>query len=338
MTAFEQIEADLTTPTPELVEEIARMDGDITVLGVGGKVGPSVAIMAKRAIDEAGVGKKVFGVARFSDRSARDSLEKYGVDTVRADLTDDAELAALPDAANVIFMAGNKFGTVGNEHFTWMMNSYLPGRVAERFRDSRIVAFSTLVTYPLADVATGGSREEDPPGPVGEYAASCVGRERMFEHFSRKNGTPVLLFRLAYSVETRYGVLQEIAQAVHDGEPIPLAMGHASVIWQRDVAAYALRSLGLADSPPRKLNITGPEIVSIRWLAHRFGERLGRTPIFDGTETGTAYVLDGSALQGEFGFPTTTLHQMIDIVSDWVAGSNPTIGKPTRFQQRGGAF
>jgi len=338
MTAFERIEAELTTPTPELVEEIARLDGDITVLGVGGKVGPSVAIMARRAIDEAGIDKNVFGVARFSDPAARAALEKCGVTTVKADLADDLELDALPEVRNVIFMAGTKFGTRGNEHYTWMMNSYLPGRVAQRFRDSRIVAFSTLLTYPLADVATGGSREEHAPGPIGEYAASCVGRERVFEHFSRTNGTPVLLFRLAYSIETRYGVLQEIAQAVHDGAPIPLAMGHASVIWQRDVAVYALRSLKLADTPPRKLNITGPEIVSIRWLAERFGERFGKAPVFAGTETATAYVMDGSALQSEFGYPTTTLHQMIDIVADWVAGSNPTIGKPTRFQQRDGAF
>jgi nucleoside-diphosphate-sugar epimerase len=200
------------------------------------------------------------------------------------------------------------------------------------------VAFSTLVTYPLADVATGGSRESDPPGPVGEYAASCVGRERLFEHYSRKNGTPVLLFRLGYSIETRYGVVQEIAQAVHDGTPIPLAMGHASVIWQRDVAEYALRSLRLASSPPRALNVTGPEIVSIRWLAERFAERFDREPVFDGVESGSAYVMDGSELQAEFGYPGTTLPQMIDTVAEWVASAKPLIGKPTKFQQRNGAF
>ena len=338
MTVIDQIERDLTTPTAALVEEIAELDGDITVLGVGGKVGPSVAIMAQRAIEEAGVDKKVFGDARFSDPTAKASLERAGDTAVAADLTDDLELDAIPDAANVIYMAGNKFGTVGNEHFTWMMNSYLPGRVAQRFRASRIVAFSTLVTYPLADVSTGGSRESDPPGPIGEYAASCVGRERMFEHYSHKYGTPVLLFRLGYSIETRYGVLQEIAQAVHDGTPIPLEMGHASVIWQRDVAEYALRSLRLATSPPRALNITGPEIVSIRWLAERFGERFGREPIFEGVETGTAYVMDGSQLQAEFGYPTTTVPQMMDTVAEWVQAAKPLIGKPTKFQQRNGAF
>lgn len=338
MTVIDEIERDLTTPTPALIDDIAELDGDIVVLGVGGKVGPSVAIMAQRAVEEAGLDKVVYGVARFSDPAARASLERAGVTAVQADLTDDLELDAIPDAANVIFMAGNKFGTVGNEHFTWMMNSYLPGRVAQRFRDSRIVVFSTLVTYPLADVATGGSRESDPPGPIGEYAASCVGRERIFEHFSHKHGTPVLLFRLGYSIETRYGVVQEIAQAVHDGTPIPLEMGHASVIWQRDVAEYAIRSLRLASNPPRALNITGPEIVSVRWLAEKFGERFGRAPVFDGTESGTAYVMDGSQLQAEFGYPSTTLPQMIDVVADWVAAAKPLIGKPTKFQQRQGAF
>ncbi|MGV9798433.1 NAD-dependent epimerase/dehydratase family protein [Mycobacterium sp. NPDC003449] len=337
-TAIDRIERDLTGPTPELVQDIARLDGDILVLGVGGKVGPSVAVMARRAVDEAGVDKKVFGVARFSDPAALASLERSGVIPIRADLTDDLELDAVPDAANVVYMAGHKFGTVGNEHYTWMMNSYLPGRIAQRFRASRIVVFSTLVTYPLADVATGGSRESDPPGPIGEYAASCVGRERIFEHFSREHGTEVLLFRLGYSIETRYGVLQEIAQAVHDGVPIPLDMGHASVIWQRDVAEYALRSLRLAANPPRALNITGPEIVSIRWLAEQFGERFGRPPVFDGTESGTAYVMDGSALHGEFGYPRTTLPEMIETVTDWVSAAHPLIGKPTKFQQRDGAF
>ncbi|MET0713399.1 MAG: epimerase [Mycetocola sp.] len=338
MTAIQQIEADLSQPTEALIEDVSRLDGDIMVLGVGGKVGPSVAIMARRAILEAGVDKKVFGVARFSDPAARSSLEEYGVEVVPADLTDDLELDGLPEARNVIFMAGNKFGTTGNEHFTWMMNSYLPGRVAQRFRDSRIVAFSTLVTYPLADVSLGGSKEIDPSGPIGEYAESCLGRERVFEHFALKNKTPLLIFRLGYSIETRYGVLQEIAQAVHDGDPIPLAMGHASVIWQRDVAEYAIRSLHLASTPPRRLNITGPEIVSIRWLAEKFAARFGTEAIFDGVETGTSYVMDGSSLQAEFGFPSTTLHEMIERVGDWVEASGPTIGKPTKFQLRDGRF
>jgi nucleoside-diphosphate-sugar epimerase len=335
---IERIEAELTVPVPGLAEDLARLDGDIVVLGVGGKVGPSVAIMAQRAIDEAGLDKKVWGVARFSDEQARRSLESYGVVPVAADLTDDGDLARLPDAANVVYMAGKKFDTVGNEHLTWMMNSYLPGRVAQRYRDARIVAFSTLVTYGMTDVDRGGSREDDAQTPLGEYAASCLGRERVFEHFSRVNGTPVLLFRLAYSIETRYGVLREIAQAVLDGVPIPLEMGHASVIWQRDVAGAALRSLGLASSPPRALNVTGPEIVSIRWLAEQFAERLGTQPVFDGEESGQAFVLDGARMQREFGFPTTTLQQMIESVAAWVAEGGPSNGKPTKFQVRDGAF
>lgn len=314
------------------------MDGDILVLGVGGKVGPSVAVMAQRAVKEAGVDKTVFGAARFSDPAAKTQLEESGVVAIPVDLTVDAALDTLPSAANVIFMAGNKFGTTGNEHFTWMMNSYLPGRVAQRFRDSRIVAFSTLLVYPMADVTRGGSREPDPVGPHGEYAASCVGRERVFEHFALKNETPLLIFRLGYSVETRYGVLQEIAQAVYDRDPVNLEMGHTSVIWQGDVADYALRSLTLASVPPRRLNIASPGIVSIRWLAQRFGERFGVEPVFEGTEQGTAYVLDGSDAHHAFGYPRVELMQMIDWVSEWVEAAGPTIGKPTKFQQRAGQF
>lgn len=332
------IEEALATPSQELIDAMRTIEGDIAVLGVGGKVGPSVAVMAKRAAEAAGTDKRIFGVARFSDVRTRAFLERNGVECVAADLTDDDQLQALPEAANVIFMAGNKFGTTGNESFTWAMNAYLPGRVATKYRDSRIVAFSTLVTYPLADVATGGSREDDPVDPIGEYAASCVGRERVFEYHSLQFGTPLLIFRLGYSIETRYGVLQEIAQAVQDGSEIPLEMGHASVIWQRDVADYAIRSLTLASSPPRRLNITGPEIVSIRWLAHRFGEILGKEPRFVGTETGTSYVMDGTALQKEFGYPSTTLSFMIDAVAAWVGRDGETLGKPTKFQQRQGLF
>lgn len=334
----EAIENALAEPTQGLIDAMPSIDGDIVVLGVGGKVGPSVAVMAKRAAEAAGIDKRIYGVARFSDPHSRTFLEKNGVECVPADLTDDDQLAALPSASNVIFMAGNKFGTTGNESFTWAMNSYLPGRVANRYRDSRIVAFSTLVAYPLADVATGGSREIDPVGPIGEYAASCVGRERVFEHHSLEFGTPLLIFRLGYSIETRYGVLQEIAQAVKDGTEIPLEMGHASVIWQRDVADYAIRSLTLATSPPRRLNITGPEIVSIRWLANKFGQILGKEPQFRGTETGTSYVMDGSSIQSEFGFPSTTLSTMIESVAAWVAADGDTLGKPTKFQQRQGSF
>jgi nucleoside-diphosphate-sugar epimerase len=336
--SIEDLERELTTPSRQLVEDVRRLDGDILVLGVGGKVGPTVATLAVNAIREARVDKAVYGVARFTDPSVADQLKEAGVVPVTADVTDDEQLAALPDAANVIYMIGHKFGTTGNEHLSWAMNAYLPGRVAEQFRGSRIVAFSTLCVYPLAPVTTGGSTEQDPPGPIGEYAASCVGRERMFEHVSLRRGTKVLLFRLGYAIETRYGVLLEIARAVKDGEPIDLSMGHASVIWQGDAAEAAIRSLHLADSPPRILNITGPEIVSIRWLAERFGERFGVEPVFTGSEEPTAYVMDGSAAHQAFGYPRVTLGQMIDWVGDWVVADSPTIDKPTRFQEREGRF
>lgn len=338
MKSVEELERQLTTPSPRLIADVGRLDGDIVVLGAGGKVGPTVAALAARAAREAGTGQTVYGVARFTDPEVGAQLERAGVVPVAADLTDDGAPPTLPEASNVIFMVGHKFGTTGNEHFTWMMNTYLPARVADRYSRSRIVAFSTLCIYPLAPVFTGGSRETDPPGPVGEYAASCVGRERMFEHASRTHSTPVLLFRLGYAIETRYGVLLEIARAVQDGTPIDLSMGHASVIWQGDAAEYAIRSLHLAECPPRALNITGPETVSIRWLAERFGERLGTAPVFAGAEEPTAYVMDGSTAHGVLGYPGVSLVQMIDWVSDWVVAGGPVLDKPTRFQERLGRF
>jgi nucleoside-diphosphate-sugar epimerase len=338
MKTIEELQRELTTPSDRLIEDVSRLEGDIVVLGVGGKVGPSVAGLAANAIKAAGVDKTVYGVARFSDRDVAEELRAAGVTPVPADLTSDKELAALPDAANVIFMAGHKFGTVGNEHFTWMMNSYLPGRVAQRYRDSSIVAFSTLLVYPMAPVTGGGSREVDPLGPHGEYAASCVGRERVFEHFARQNNTRLALFRLGYAIETRYGVLQEIAQAVKDRTPIDLRMGHASVIWQGDAAEYAIRSLHLASSPPVAVNATGPETVSIRRLAQLFGERLGTEPVFEHAEKDSAYVLDGTLAHETFGYPRVPLGTMVDWVSDWVSVGGPTAGKPTRFQERTGQF
>ncbi|MBD7919602.1 NAD(P)-dependent oxidoreductase [Cellulomonas sp. Sa3CUA2] len=338
MRTVDELVHELTRPTDRLVQDIAGIEGDIVVLGVGGKVGPTVATLAANAIKAAGVDKKVYGVARFSDRSLADELERAGVVPVVADVTDDDALAALPDAANVVYMVGHKFGTTGSEHYTWMMNSYLPGRVAQRYSQSRIVAFSTLLVYPMAPVAEGGSREDDPVGPWGEYAASCVGRERVFEHFALKNGTPLTLFRLGYAIETRYGVLAEIASAVNNGDPIDLSMGHASVIWQGDAAEYALRSLLLADNPPTRLNVTGPEIVPVRWLAHRFAERLGTEPKFVGVEEPTAYVLDGTKAHQAFGYPRVPLLDMIDWVAQWTAAGGGSLGKPTKFQERGGRF
>ncbi|MFV0254033.1 MAG: NAD-dependent epimerase/dehydratase family protein [Beutenbergiaceae bacterium] len=333
-----ELMAEMTEPSDRLVADMANISGDIAVTGVGGKVGPTVAILAAKALQKAGSSARVHGIARFSDGQLARQLQEHGVNPVVADLTDDAALATLPEVENHIYMVGHKFGTTGNEHHTWMMNSYLPGRLAQRYRDARTVMYSTLLVYPMAPVAAGGSREQDPVGPWGEYAASCVGRERVFEHFARANGTPLTVFRLGYSIETRYGVLAEIAAAVHDQQPIDLSMGHASVIWQGDVAEYTLRSLIVADTPPAYLNITGPEIVPIRWLAERFGERFGIDPTFVGQEQPTAYVLDGSRAHQLFGYPRIPLLDMIDRVAGWTSAGGESIGKPTKFQERGGRF
>ena len=338
MENINQLERTLAEPSQDLVEDIAKLDGDIMILGVGGKVGPGMARQARNAVVQAGVDKRVIGVARFTDQGLVEELESDGVETIATDLTDDRQLRELPDAENIIYMTGNKFGTTGNEHFTWMMNSYLPGRVAERFKDSRIVAFSTLVVYPLASVARGASTEDDPVGPIGEYAQSCVGRERMFEHFSRENGTPILLFRLAYAIETRYGVLLEIAESVKNREPIDLSMGHTSVIWQGDASELALRCLHHCSSPPRRLNIAGPETVSIRWLAHRFGEHFGIEPILENEELENSYIIDGSESHQLFGYPGVPLREMVERVAQWVELNGSTIGKPTHFQERDGYF
>jgi nucleoside-diphosphate-sugar epimerase len=333
-----QLEKKLAEPSAALIEDIAKLDGDIIILGVGGKVGPGLARQAKEAINQAGVDKRVIGVARFTNQDLAKQLQRDGIETIAADLTDDRQLSGLPDVENAIYMAGSKFGTTGNEHFTWMMNAYLPGRVAERFRHSRIVAFSTLLVYPLAPVKLGGSTENHNPEPIGEYAQSCLGRERIFEHLSRKYGTPVVLFRLGYAIETRYGVLLEIAQAVKSHEPIDLRMGHTSVIWQGDASEMALRSLNVCDSPPRVMNIAGPELVSIRWLAERFGERLGTTPVFSNEESETSFVINALQSHEFFGYPKVSLPEMIDWVAQWVEAGAETINKPTRFQEREGYF
>lgn len=338
MRTIDQLEKSLAEPSEALIRDIAELEGDIMILGIGGKVGPGMARQAKNAVDRAGVDKRVIGVARFSNQELADELEAEGIETIAADLTDDHQLQQLPDVDNVIYMAGHKFGATGNEHFTWMMNAYLPGRVAERFQRSHIVAFSTLLVYPLTTVATGGSTESDPVGPIGEYAQSCVGRERMFEHFSRENGTPVLLFRLGYAIETRYGVLLEIADAVKNSRPIDLRMGHTSVIWQGEASELALRCLRQCTSPPTRLNIAGPETVPIRWLAQRFGECLGVDPIFENSEEETSYVIDGSEAHRIFGYPRVSLREMVEQVAEWVEVDGATIGKPTHFQEREGEF
>ena len=338
MRTVAELEARLAEPSDALVASMAELDGDLLVLGAGGKMGPSLAKLARNAVERSGARKRVLAVSRFSSAGARADLEAAGVETLSADLLDDAELAALPELPNVIYMVGTKFGTTGNEHLTWANNAYVPGRVAEKYRGSRIVAFSTGNVYPLTPVYGGGCSEEHPTAPVGEYAQSCLGRERVFEHFSRRHATPVVLFRLNYAIDLRYGILLEVARAVSEGRPIDVSMGAVNVIWQGDANEVALRALAVADSPPRALNVTGPETVSVRWLAERFGELLGTTPRIEGEERPTALLSNASAAHRLFGYPRVTLREMMEWTAGWVLAGGATLDKPTRFQEREGAF
>ncbi|MDQ1912754.1 epimerase [Paenibacillus sp. GD4] len=338
MRTVQELEKQMATPSPELIKDIASLEGDILLLGVGGKMGPTLAQLAVNAIREAGVNKRVIGASRFSNGTLKQELESAGVETIAVDLLDDRQLQALPEVANVLYMAGNKFGTKGNEHFTWAMNSYLPGRVAEKYRNSRIVAFSTGNVYPLTPVFSGGASEDNATGPIGEYGQSCLGRERVFEHFSRKYDIPMTIYRLNYAVDLRYGVLLEIANSVSSGKPIDVTMGHMNCIWQGDANEIAIRSLTLCNTPPTLLNVTGPETVPLRFVANEFGKRMGKEPVFTGTEADTALLSNAGKCHKLFGYPKISLQQMIDWVAEWVMNEGETWNKPTHFQERKGNY
>lgn len=280
----------------------------------------------------------MIGVSRFSSGHLEKELQEHGIETIAADLLDEEALASLPQVPNIIYMAGMKFGTTGKEYLSWAMNAYLPGRVASTFRDSRMVVFSTGNVYPLTPVAWGGTTEDDPTGPIGEYAQSCLGRERVFEYFARQFNLPMLMFRLNYAIDLRYGVLLEIAQAVKEGRPVDVSMGHVNVIWQGDANEVAIRSLLHCDNPPKRLNVTGPETVSIRKLAQRFGELLEREPVIEGEESPTALLSNAGYMNKVFGYPRVALAEMIEWTAQWVRGGNVTLGKPTHYQEREGKF
>ena len=329
------LEEFMTRPTPALVQDLASVDGDIIILGVAGKMGPTMARMAKRAAPD----KRVIGVARFSEAGLREQLESWGVETIKADLLNEAEVNALPKARNVIFMAGMKFGASGNQSLTWAMNTYSPALVANAYRDSRIVSFSTGNIYPLVDVLQQGSLETTPPEPRGEYAMSCLGRERMFEHFSRLHGTPGRLFRLNYAIDLRYGVLYDLASRIMAGTSIDLSlMGHVNVIWQGDANAQALRCLAHCTEVTSPINVSGPETLSVRWLVQELAARLGVEPRLFGSEASTAWLTNTAQANTLFGYPTVPLGAMLDWTADWVLRGEVAYDKPTKFEARSGAF
>jgi uncharacterized protein YbjT (DUF2867 family) len=333
-----ELDERLSQPRPALVDDVRKLDGDIVVLGAAGKLGPSLIRLATRSIAEAGTGATVFAVSRFSAPGSADAIGAAGAEIVAADVSDDAALAGLPDAANVLFLVGAKFGTSGDEVATWATNAYLPGRVAQRYADSRIVALSTGNVYPLWPTSTGGPSEDDPVGPVGEYAMSCLGRERIFTHFAQRNQTPTALIRLNYAVELRYGVLVDIARTVYAGEPVDLTMGHANVVWQGYANEVTLRSLLHADVPPFVLNLTGPETISVRAVATQLGRALDREVRFTGEEAPTALLSNASRCHGLFGYPAVPLAELVEATAAWISADQPTHGKPTGFQTRDGKF
>jgi len=332
------LEELLSRPTAELVETMRRLEGDLIFLGVGGKIGPSLARMARRASDLAGVPRRILGVARFTSPEVRHALEAQGIETLACDLLDRAALHALPDAPNVVYLAAMKFGSTGQEALTWAMNCYLPGMVCEKYRGSRIVAYSTGNVYPMTSPESGGPTEDTPPAPIGDYAMSCLGRERIFSYFSQALGIPVALLRLNYAHEMRYGVMVDLAQNIAAGREIDLTMGYFNAIWQGDSNAMTLRALEHVASPPRIINLAGLETLSVRRVAERLGERLGKPVMFRGAEAADALLSNGRLGCELLGRPRVTVEKMIDWIADWQRRGGPTLGKPTHFQTRNGKF
>lgn len=336
----------LSRPTPACIEALARVPGDIVFLGVAGKMGPTLARMAVRASAEAGVQRRVIGVSRFSDPKSQDALNNFGIETIRCDLGDPDQVAKLPDAPNVVAMSALKFGSTGKTALTWGMNVYVPTLVCRRYQGSRIVAFSTGNVYPLTDVRLGGARETDPVGPIGEYAMSCLGRERIYEYFAEgassgsdvSRATPTTIVRLNYACELRYGVLADMARRIYSGEAIDLSMGCVNAVWQGDANAAVLQSLERAASPAFTFNLAGPETLSVRRICETLGSLLGKPPVFIGTEAHDALISNGQLGHELFGYPTVPVARMLKWIAEWTLAGGRSLGKPTKFETRDGKF
>jgi len=325
-------------PSQALIDDVGKIEGDIIILGAGGKIGPSIARLTKTALMLAGKTNRVIGVSRFSEAGLVESLNNDGIETIAMDILNDEQLQSLPEVPNVLYLAGTKFGTKDKESYTWAMNVYLPGRVAVKFKNSRIVVYSTGNIYPYVSLTSGGATEEVKPEPIGEYGQSCLGRERIFQHFSSVYNTPLLVYRLNYAIDFKYGVLLEVAKSVLAGKPVDLSTGHVNVIWQSDANEMAIRSLLHCEAPAKLLNITGPETVSVKWLASEFGRHFGKTPEFINEESATALLSNAAESFRLFGYPQVALKQMIEITAKWLNDGGETINKPTHFQERTGQY
>ena len=336
-----QVELDerLTAPTELTLAAVSRLDGDVMLLGAGGKMGPSLAVLAKRSLDAAGLPHRVICVSRFGDGDLARTLQGHGIETISCDLLDRNAYTGLPKAPNIVYLAGFKFGATAAPHRTWAMNAYLPAIVAEHFSDARIVALSTGNVYPRVDAASGGADESTTPEPIGEYAQSCLARERMFEYMAEAHGTRSVLVRLNYATDLRYGVLLDIATRVQRGEPVDVSMGWINTIWQGDANAVLLAAFDLCAAPPEILNLTGPETIAVRDAARTFARLLDRPePAFVGAEASGALLNDASRCHDLFGLPRVDAQTLMEWTAAWVEAAQPTLGKPTHFENRDGRF
>ncbi|MGI9073858.1 MAG: NAD-dependent epimerase/dehydratase family protein [Bryobacteraceae bacterium] len=336
--SVEELERRLSEPSEADRTFMRGLQGDVIILGAGGKMGPSLAKLAKRAADQAGVHKRILAVSRFTSEAARRDLEMAGVEVVPCDLLSPEKVSQLPHCENVLYLAGRKFGSTGRPDLTWAMNAIAPALAAYHYRQSRIVAFSTGNVYGLRSVGSSGSRETDPVSPVGEYAQSCLARERIFEYHSNEYKTECLTFRLNYAVDLRYGVLVDIARKVCAGEPIDVTIPAFNAIWQRDANSYALRALNLCTSPPRILNVTGNETATVREVAQSFAAQFGRTCHIQGKEGSSALLSDASLCHSLLGPPSVSFSTLKEWVADWVVKGGENLDKPTHFEVVDGSY